>query len=157
MSDCVIREAVETDADALKWVSDSALATLRKTYRPRPETIASAESNDPPQTQLAALLDGKIVGSVVYCSEDERLHLLSLFVHEDYRQQGIAKRLIAKLVDVGKQLGRQRLSAYTVKETGIVNIFEQMGFGVVSEERTDLFESDHFDQLTAVYLERDID
>ncbi len=156
MSECVVREATESDTDALELVSQSAIATLRQTYRPTSKAIAQKQSTSSAWTQLVALLDKKAVGSVVYRIEAEGIHFSSLFVHQDYRRQGIGKRLVSELEQIGRRLGLQRLSAYAVKEAGTLQIFQRIGFSIISEEPTDLFESERFDQLTEVHIVKDI-
>lgn len=102
------------------------------------------------------MVDGRVVGSVEYRVEEDRVHFLSLFVHEDFRRQAVGAQLIDELEGIGKQLGLRCLSAYTVTQTGNPEIFEQMGFDVVSEEPADFYESDRFEDLTEVYMERSI-
>ncbi|MBP85705.1 MAG: hypothetical protein CMJ64_03155 [Planctomycetaceae bacterium] len=157
MAECIIRIAVESDVPALESVARSAIATLRKIYRPTAKAIARKRTIVPELQQLVAVLDGQVVGSVEYRIKGDRVHFLSLFVHEDYRRQGIGKELLAELEGVGRWLGAQRLSACTVKETGNPEIFRHMGFIVLSEEPTDLYQSDKFDRLHESYMERPIE
>ncbi len=84
------------------------------------------------------------------------MHFLSLDVHSDSRRQGVARRLLAELDAIGKKSGAIKLSTYTVTQTGNVEIFRRLNFRVVSEEPTDLFESDQHAALTETYLEREI-
>ncbi len=156
MGECIIRQATDADKEALESISRSALATLRQTYRPTPKAIAQKCSANPALTRLMAFLDSKPVASVEYGVEEDCLYFLSLFVHEDYRRQGIGRRLVAELDMIARRLGLRRLSANTVKEAGTHEVFQRMGFDVVSEESTNLFESDQFSQLTEVHVVRDI-
>ncbi len=156
MKQCVVREAIDSDAQELKRVSESAIATLRETYRPMAEAIVHRQSFAAALTQLVAVVDGRVRGSVEYRVEADRVHFLSLFVHGDCRRQGVGTRLIAALEGVGRRLGLRCLSAFTVTQTGNPEIFQRMGFEIVSEEPAILYESDRFESLTEVYLERSI-
>ena len=156
MNRCVVREATDSDAAELKSVSESAIATLRETYRPSAEAIARRASIVEALAQLVGVIDGKVVGSVEYRVEGDRVHFLSLFVHEDYRRRGVGRSLVDELEQIGRRLGLRCLSAYTVAQTGNPVVFQRMGFDIVSEEQADLYESDRFESLTEVYMERSI-
>ncbi len=157
MNNCIVREAMESDSQDLDRVSESAIATLRQTYRPTEEAIAHRQSIAPALTQLVAVVNDKVVGSVEYHIEEDRVHFRSLFVHHGYRQQGVAKRLIAKLYRIGERIGLRYLSAYTVCQTGNPEIFKRLGFVVISEEPATRFESERYDCLTEVLVERSIE
>ena len=156
MDEIVIREAKPADALELDEVSASAVATLRKTYRPNPRALANKQAIAETLTQLVAVADGRVVGSVQYSLKSDRVHFLSLEVHSDYRRRGIATRLVAELAEIGQRAGARTLSTYTVTQTGNCKIFERMGFRVISEEPSLFFESDRFDTVTEAYLERQI-
>ena len=156
MNRCIVREATDSDAAELKSVSESAIATLRETYRPTAEAIAHRDSIVEALSQLVGVIDDKVVGSMEYRVEDDRVHFLSLFVHEDYRRRGVGRCLVDELGRIGKHLGLRCLSAYTVTQTGNPEVFRRMGFNIVSEEQADLYESDRFEGLTEVYMERSI-
>jgi N-acetylglutamate synthase-like GNAT family acetyltransferase len=156
MNRCVVREATDLDAAELKSVSESAIATLRETYRPTAEAIAHRDSIVEALAQLVGVIDGKVVGSVEYHVEDDRVRFLSLFVHEDYRHRGVGRSLVDELEQVGKRRGLRCLSAYTVTQTGNPEVFQRMGFDVVSEEPADIYESERFESLTEVYMVRSI-
>jgi ribosomal protein S18 acetylase RimI-like enzyme len=151
-----IRPPRPEDAEGIERAKASAIATLRKTYRPTQKAIARKQTLSAELTQLVALCDDGVVGKVEYRIDGDRLHFLSLDVHSDWRRQGVARRLLAELDAIGKTHGAKRLSTYTVTQTGNVEIFRRLGFRVVSEEPTDLFESDQHSALTESYLEREI-
>jgi ribosomal protein S18 acetylase RimI-like enzyme len=151
-----IRRAEAHDADGIERVKASAIATLRKTYRPTQKAVSAKQTLSAELIQLVALCDDRVVGKVEYRIEGNRVHFLSLDVHSDSRRQGVARRLLAELDVIGKKQGATRLSTYTVTQTGNVEIFRRLGFRVVSEEPTDLFESDQHSALTESYLEREI-
>ena len=149
-----IREATPADAEEIAAVSASAVATLRRTYRPNQKALAQKQAIAETLTRLVAVFNGRVVGTVDYRLTSDRVHFLSLEVHSDYRRQGVATQLVEELTRIGRRTGATRLSTYTVTQTGNPAIFERMGFRVISEEPSDLFESDHFEVLTEAYLER---
>jgi ribosomal protein S18 acetylase RimI-like enzyme len=151
-----IRPPRPEDAAGIERVRASAIATLRKTYRPTQKAISAKQTLSAELTQLVALCEDRVVGKVEYRIEGDRLHFLSLDVHSDSRRQGVARRLLAELDAIGKKSGAIKLSTYTVTQTGNVEIFRRLNFRAVSEEPTDLFESDQHAALTETYLEREI-
>jgi len=153
----VVRPATSSDRSELDKVSTSAIATLRKTYRPTRHAVAQRRSSEQELKQLVATHDERVVGSVEYRLDKDRLHFLSLFVHHEYRRQGVARCLVEQLVVLARQAGIDQLTAYTIKETGAWRAFERLGFGVIREEATDLYESDESPHMTEVYLRRVVD
>jgi ribosomal protein S18 acetylase RimI-like enzyme len=151
-----IREATPADVEEIAAVHASAVATLRQTYRPNGQALALKRAIAPTLTCLVAELDGQVVGTVDYHLSSDRVHFLSLDVHADFRRQGVARQLVDELARIGRAAGATRLSTYTVRQTENPVIFERLGFRVISEERSQLFESDRFDVLTEAYLERSI-
>jgi ribosomal protein S18 acetylase RimI-like enzyme len=152
----IIREACNADREGYEAVSHCAIQILRKTYRPkRGVTSAPAIGND--LKRLVALINEKIVGTVRYSIDENRLHLLGLMVHPDFHHQGIAKELVRYLTERAEDQNIKILSLYTIKETGNVNIFEKMGFKVVRMESADIWaESDVFNCLTDVYMQKEV-
>lgn len=157
-----IREALPADVEQIAAVSASATATLRETYRPNARALAHKKAITDSLKQLVAVVEGAVVGLVEYKFEaghkleHGRVHFMSLDVHADFRQRGVATQLVNKLAEIGKQAGTKVLSTYTVTQTGNCAIFEKMGFRVINEEPSELFESDQFDTITETYLERPI-
>lgn len=151
-----VREAETTDSAGIEIVKASAIATLRETYRPRQKAVDHKQAISATLTQLVAISDGRVIGTVQYVVMGDRLHFLSLDVDSEWRRQGVARRLIAELEESAKSAGALRLSTYTVTQTGNCEIFRRLGFTVVSEEPTDFFESVRYSELTESYLERDL-
>jgi ribosomal protein S18 acetylase RimI-like enzyme len=156
MVDVEIREATPADAEEIAVVRASAVATLREIYRPNQKALAHKQAIAETLTRLVAVWNGRVIGAAEYSFTADRVHFLSLDVHSDYRRRGVAKQLIAELARIGKSGGATRLSTYTVTQTGNPAIFERLGFRVIYEEPSALFESDRFDPVTESYLERPI-
>jgi len=133
----------------------SCMETLRETYRPIPGFL---DDWTPPSelTRVVALVDGRVAGVTTYYTEDDRLHLMRFGTHADFRGRGVARAMVEFLADLARAEGFARLSVYTVKECGVVPAYEKLGFTVVSEEPAKWAESDKYDTLTDVYLEKQL-
>lgn len=143
-----VREAIISDTDEINLVCESAIKTLRKTYRPKESLIKKSLETLPVQKRLVAVFEGKIRGTLKYYDSLDRICLLGLGVHEDYRKIGIAKALISYAESIAKKLNKKLISCHTIKETGNMSFFESCGFSLVNEEISDDFESDCFENLT---------
>lgn len=131
----------------------SAMVTLRKTYRPIPGFL---DDWTPPSdlTRIVALIDGRVVGTTIYYIEDDHLHLMRFGTHADFRGQGVGRAMVEFLEEVARKMGLRRLSVYTVKECGVVPVYEKLGFTALREEPAKWAESDKYESLTDVYLEK---
>jgi GNAT superfamily N-acetyltransferase len=152
-----VRVAMPEDAEAVKEVSDLAVAILCKTYRPKKAANANRPQRTSSRVRLVALMDDRVVGTVEYAIEEDRIHLMGLFVHPQFQRQGVARQLIEYLVSVGQREGVRCLSIGTVKETGNMLIFEKLGFEAVFEGEDQRSESDRYERLTDVYMEMQIE
>src|SRR4029077_1874740 len=86
-----------------------------------------------PANRLIACRGERIIATVRYQRQDDRLHLMGLGVHPDFRRQGVARRLIRELTAIARRTGVRALSLYTVTQTGNPAIFQRLGFRIVSE------------------------
>jgi len=151
-----VRIATPEDTPAAERVSALATETLRETYRLTPHPPGN-ESPRPALTRLVAEVEGRIVGTVQYGIRGSRLHIIGLMVHPDHWRKGVARAMIESLAGTARDLGMTHLSLYTIRETGNVPIFERMGFAAIRESPASWAESDRFDALTDVYMERAVD
>ncbi|HUS33153.1 MAG TPA: GNAT family N-acetyltransferase [Kofleriaceae bacterium] len=124
-----VRPAQRADDHAVAAVSESALRTLRRVYRPTPAALAR-KRDLAILPRLVAVVEDAVVGTVEYVAGEDRLHLMGLFVAETYRRQGVARALVDELAILAR--GRP-LSLNTIRETGNVPIFERLGFVVAAE------------------------
>lgn len=150
----VVRKATPSDSEGIADVDRSSTATLRETYRPNQAALANRPRASTKRIRLVARLDNRVVGIAQYYWKEDLLHVMDLGVHIDFRRQGVAKALFAYLEDIGRAHGARCLSLHTVKETGNVEIFRKLGFKPISEQRSELFESDQYASLTDVYMEK---
>ncbi len=149
-----IRDAVESDMEAISAVMNEAFAICRKVYRPNPKAIKRAKSQADIR-RVVAVEGEKIIGVLRFSEKSGRLHL-GLGVHPDHQRKGVARALVEFLAGKALARGITKLSLYTIKETNNVAIFEKLGFSSVSESPADDCISVTGDQLTDVYMEQNL-
>ncbi len=147
-----VRSERNKDKAEIQNVIDSAVATLRQTYRPTQRAIGNKNQIKQNYERLVAIIAGRIVGSVQYFSDNHCVSVLGLDVHTDYRKKGVARSLISHIKKIGIKEKALSLKLHTIKETGNVVVFKRLGFKETSERIDDLFESDKFDTLTDVEM-----
>ncbi|KMQ65653.1 hypothetical protein ACM46_07200 [Chryseobacterium angstadtii] len=81
------------------------------------------------QIVLIAEINGKTVG---FCTLDQGNYIDLLFVHHDFQQQGIARKLYVLIEQEARNQGKKGLSA-DVSRTAR-SFFEKMGFTIIQEQ-----------------------
>ncbi len=150
----VVREATPRDSEGIRDVDISSTATLREVYQLNQTALANRSKISAKRFQSVALINSRVVGIAQYYLKDDRVHIMGLGVHIDFRRLGVAKALLAYIEDIGRSNRARCLSLYTVKETGNVDIFMKMGFRTLSEQCSELFGSDKYESLIDVYMEK---
>ncbi len=139
------------DIAQAKAIAKAAFSELRSVYSPTPTAI----SNQPKSTAyVVAKMGQTVVGTLQYFDEGNRIYVFDLAVDTQYRHQGIARQLIDSTCEIARSLGYKTVSTRTIRETGNVEIFERLGFGVVKEETAKWCVSDRYKILHDAYLER---
>ena len=151
-----VRESTPDDESEAAVVDHLSTADLRRIYRPTAAAHERRFSISANLQRVVALLDGHVIGTVQYRIDGDRLHLLGLGVHPDFRRRGVATVLVQRLEEVAAESGCHAVVLHTVLETGNVVIFERMGFVIESRQPTDLFESDAFPILSEVVMRKDL-
>jgi len=151
-----IRPSLPEDSDDIRRVSESAIATLRETYRPNQKALANRKRLSTQLSRLVALVDGKIAGTTQFYVDGEALRIIGLLVHSDYRRQGVARSLVQGMADIARKEGCRFLATRTVKETGNVPVFQRLGFDVLTERPDEYSESDKYRELTEVDFQMNI-
>jgi ribosomal protein S18 acetylase RimI-like enzyme len=72
------------------------------------------------------------------------------------RRRGVARSLLVDLIQTARAMGALRLSLYTIREAGNVDVFQRLGFRVVDEHIDVYFESARHACLHEAYMERDL-
>ncbi len=67
-------------------------------------------------------------GGATYEQDNDALYFGSLGVLEEYKKQGIARKLVEFIEIEAKKLGLRKLTCSTVLETGNEAIFHKLGF-----------------------------
>lgn len=151
----VVREPTEEDSQALREVKSLAVQDLRKVYRPIQAGHARRAAKARDRRPLVCECNGRVAGCVEYEPQGDRLHVIGLLVHPDFRRRGIARAILEYIRGIAQCEGKRGLSLNTVKQTGNIEIFTRLGFEVVKESEADesLGGSVTDDQLVDVYME----
>ena len=149
-----VRNATPADEAAAVELSGQAFAELRAVYVPSPRLAEAARQQDRRYARLVAEVDGAIVGTLAWAVEGERVHVRALAVVAAHRRRGVARALTERCAALARHRGLRAVSAYAIKETGNVALFERLGFAVVSEEVTATATTPAGEPVTEVYLER---
>lgn len=149
-----VRNAADDDAARLTEIRTAATQIVRTIYRPNLERLRGRPQVCADDVCLVASLDEVVVGTLTYSLEEQRLHLRRIAVDPNHHRRGVARALVEAAAQRAHALGACSLSLDTIRQTGNVEIFGRLGFEVVSEHPTDLFESDRFSELSDVRMER---
>lgn len=112
MTAASVRLAAADDRDSLR--------AMYQTFEPRPASLGLPPrvridewlDRLAPSVNFLALVDGKLVGHAVLCPEDGTGEV-AVFVHQDFRGQGIGRQLLMTLVEEGRRLGLRRVWGMT--------------------------------------------
>jgi hypothetical protein len=66
----------------------------------------------------------------------------------------VARCLVDALADIATGASADRLSLYTIRETGNVEVFERLGFAIIAERAAVDVVGETHERLTDVYMER---
>jgi GNAT superfamily N-acetyltransferase len=84
---------------------------------------------------LIALVDDRIVGHAILCPEGTSGEL-AVFVHQNYRNQGIGRRLLTGMMEEAGRRGLQRVWGTTEPDNiGMIRLTGEMGFEPSARER----------------------
>ncbi len=74
---------------------------------------------------------GRVVGFIAVWNEKERLHIVNIAVHPDYRRKGIGKRLIEFAIQLAKREGKKEIYLEVrVSNIAAQMLYKQAGFEV---------------------------
>ncbi len=110
-----------------------------------PENIFSISGD-----YVVAKLGGRVVGYAEYFDDVDEFLLLGICVAEDYRRQGIAKKLFNECVTIGRNLGHAFITS-ALEEVNETDLEVMRGIGFVKEpeaiEGTDGMTRYYFDMV----------
>jgi len=144
-----IRKQIDPDVNAVKSIIAAATDELRSVYRPI-KTKVQNRTEKP--INLVAIIKEKVVGSAEYLICENNILVRGLTVSPSYRRQGVASAIIEQVMLIAQKEDKTELVLSTIKETGNTNAFLHMGFTVLSETISEMFESVQGGQVTLVNM-----
>ena len=153
----IVREALPEDHEAVEAVVASAMAVLRRIYRPGPKAMAAKSGIASELKRVVAVVDGELVGTTQYYEEGDAFCVLGWMVRQDWQKFGVGRTLIFRVTEIALAAGKRKLLARTIKETGNAIVFQRLGFVVIAEKPDTLFVSELFSSLTEVELEMNLE
>jgi GNAT superfamily N-acetyltransferase len=152
-----IRIAAHRDVHESMKVSLEAFESVRSVYRPNHEAMRRQKDRKMQGTRLVADLDGRTVGTLQFSEHKDHLHIMDLGVLPDFQRKGIGTRLVQWVCESAPRLGFGKIRADTIEETGNVEFFKRLGFVPVERRTAEWCESERFDAVHEVVLERCIE
>ena len=146
-----IRKQIDPDADAVKYIIAAATDELRSVYRPV-KTKVQNKTEKP--IKIAAIIKEKVVGSAECLICENNVLVRGLAVHPSYRKQGVARTIMDHVILIAQKEDKTELVLSTIKETGNTHAFLHMGFTVVSETISEMFENIQGEQVTLVNMSK---
>jgi L-amino acid N-acyltransferase len=136
-----IRKAVETDIPAITEIYNEAVATTTATFDTEPRTpkeqIAWFIEHDQRHPVLAAVQDGKLVAWASLSEWSSRKAYantaeLSVYVKSEFRNQGIGKKIMAKILAAGQEKGLHTVISRIVEgNSSSIHLHEISGFKTI--------------------------
>ena len=138
----IIRKATAEDLPAILEIYNDAIVNTTAVYDYNPHTLAMRQkwfedksvANIP---VLVAIVDGSIAGFATYgpfraWAAYQYAVEHSVYVHQNYRRKGIARKLLIQLIEAVEQQGLHTLIAGIDAENEVsIQLHEQLGFSVV--------------------------
>jgi N-acetylglutamate synthase-like GNAT family acetyltransferase len=150
-----ITKVSQYDKARLEDINKESKDSLRKIYRPKEN--AKFEPLNPLKEELIIVKkDEKEIGTLHLHHYEDRLHILGLGVLHSFRGKGVCRTMIDFVKLEAEKMNKKKISLYTIRETGNVEIFNRFGFVVLKEEIADDFVSDSYDILHEVFMTCDV-
>jgi phosphinothricin acetyltransferase len=133
-----IRKAVPLDVPAITKIYNEAILTTTATFDIKPKTVASQRNwfkdHGKRNPVLVAVVDGKVVGWVSLSEYSARCAYadtveLSLYIKEEFRNQGVGKRLMTAVLAEGQKAGLHSVISRIAGGNDIsIHLHKQFGF-----------------------------
>lgn len=153
MSDFVIDEFHAKHESSVSRIQDLATHELRTKYIPRKARENRKSSKG---AVLVALKDDSVIGIAEYLQSDGFLYIQGIAVHPDHRGKGVCRSILHKAEEIATSRNLSGLSLCTIEETGNVEIFERLGFKVISRVIATNYVSPSGEPVIQVNMERKI-
>lgn len=146
-----IREQINQDEEAVKFIISTATDEIRAIYRP---IKTKTQNKTEKQINIVAIIKHNIVGTAEFFIYENKVLIQGLAVSPVYRRQGVAREIIEYVTQRTQKEGIAELTLRTIKETGNANAFIRMGFTVVSEEKSETYENIQGEPVTLVNMSK---
>jgi phosphinothricin acetyltransferase len=140
-----IRPATKSDIPAITDIYNEAILNSTATFDTDPKTYSDRlewlKAHDAMHPVFVAEIKGQVVAWASLSKWSDRPAYdttaeTSLYVHKDFRKQGIGKQLVEMLVAAGREVGLHTLMArITEGNSQSVYLHERMGFAVIGTLR----------------------
>jgi len=144
-----IRNKRDSDEHAVQSIIASATIELRSVYRPIERNV---ENKYEKSISIVATIKESVVGLAEFFINEKNVLVHGLAVSQIYRRQGVAMAMIEHVKLRAQEEGKTELVLSTIKETGNVSIFLNMGFSVISEEISATYENTKNEPVTLVNM-----
>ena len=145
------RKQIDSDENTVKSIIAAATDELRSVYSPI-KTKAQNKTEKP--INVIAIIKENIVGSAECLICENNVLVRGLAVSPSYRRQGVARAIIEHIMLIAQKEDKAELVLSTIKETENTTAFLHMGFSVVSEAISEMFESVQGKQVTLVKMRK---
>jgi ribosomal protein S18 acetylase RimI-like enzyme len=112
---------------------------LRAIYYPTKAAEELKGSSTTDWVSFGYFISEKLVAGIEVNPKEGELSLRSLVVSNDYRRQGVARKLVYGVINSFADI--KIVSLWCVKQTGNVQMFESLGFKVIQEFQSELLEA----------------
>ena len=109
---------------------------------------------DPNGEMIVAELDGRTVGHVALTMEDDGAHVGLVAVDPAVQGRGIATLLMAEAERRTRDAGREALHLHCIRENGLQEYYESLGYAAADEERGRMWDALH--EFTLVHMRKDL-
>ncbi|EHK9186335.1 GNAT family N-acetyltransferase [Vibrio vulnificus] len=118
-------------------LSERCFDELRQVYRPTELAVSNKNNAKSEWSCFGFHVDQVLIGIVEARQVGSELQLSSLAVAPNFRQKGVARKLVDFVVTQFKRI--DSVSVWCVEQTGNVAVFKALGFDVVQRFDSDFF------------------
>ncbi len=126
----LIREALSSDAEAIRRIAEGAYAIyVERLGRPPAPMVADFERHIEQDWVIIDYRDGRISGYAILATDERRALLDNIAVDPTLRRSGIGRALIDRVEQRANELGYDSLELYTnIVMTENVTWYKKLGF-----------------------------
>lgn len=130
MENITIRNMTETDIGEVAEIERMSFST------PWSETSFFNEMHNPRSTAKVAMAGERVIGYVCANQVADEGHILDLAVHPDFREKGVSKMLIGKILEeFGETSCRFLYLEVRESNAAAINLYTGLGFNIVGTRK----------------------